>query len=193
MSSFRDFLLNRDHSAAWALAFAMTGIRMGERALLVGDDARLFAQLATKVGLTGHVGVVVGTERVAAQVEAAVASAGVLLEDLTQAALPEVPAAPATYDVAVINAGPSFLSLRSDERTALVKNVHRALRKAGRLLVVEGQPPRFLGLVRSPAAGLAPFRAEGGAARVLELAGFQPVRLLADRDGQRFTEGIKNA
>ena len=40
MSNFRDFLFNRDPSAAWALTLAMTGVRMGERQLLVGDDAR---------------------------------------------------------------------------------------------------------------------------------------------------------
>ena len=61
MSNFRDFLFNRDRQSPYALAVAMMGVRMGERLLLVGDDARLFAQLAGKVGLTGRSIVVVGS------------------------------------------------------------------------------------------------------------------------------------
>ncbi len=191
MSTFRDFLFNRDHSAAWTLAFAMIGVRMGERELLVGDDAALFAQLAGKAGLTGRSTVVVGSQAVAARVEAAAAGLGVLVEDIRQAALPDLPVENAAFDVAVLNAGQSFLALSDDGRLSLAIGIHRALRGGGRLVVVEGQPPRFLGLVRSGQPGLDAFRASGGAARLLESAGFRPVRLLADRDGQRFTEGLK--
>ena len=191
MSSFKDFLLNRDHSAAWELAFAMTGVRMGERQLLIGDDADLFTQLAGKAGLTGHLAVVVPDERAAAQVEAAAASAGVLIEDIRRATLPDVPGDPGQFDLAVLSVGPAFLSLRADQRKALAQNVHRALRTGGRMVVVEGRPPRLFGLIRSPTEGLAEFHAEGGATGILEAAGFRPVRLLADREGQRFTEGIK--
>ena len=55
MSSFRDFLFDRGRSERYALALAMIGVRMGERLLMVGDDAPLASQLAAKVGLTGHV------------------------------------------------------------------------------------------------------------------------------------------
>jgi hypothetical protein len=191
MSTFRDFLFNRDHSAAWALAFAMTGVRMGERQLLVGDDAALFATLGSKVGLTGRITVVVGSEQVAARVEAAAAARGVLIEDIRRAALPEVPVEEDAFDVAVLNAGPSFLALGENERASLVLGVLRALRTAGRMVVVEGQPPRFFGLSRAQPAGLAAFHAAGGATRLLAAAGFKPVRLLAEREGQRFTEGMK--
>jgi hypothetical protein len=191
MSNFRDFLFNRDHSEAWSLAFAMTGVRMGERQLLVGDDAALFAQLATKVGLTGRSVVVVGSEAAAARVEAAAAALGVLVEDIRRAALPELPLDECGFDVAVLNAGPAFLALAASERDSLALGVHRSLRTGGRAVVVEGHPPRFLHLPRPQPAGLQTFRAGGGAGRLLETAGFRPVRLLADRDGQRFTEGIK--
>jgi SAM-dependent methyltransferase len=191
MSNFRDFLFNRDHSAAWTLALAMVGIRMGERQLLVGDDAALFAQLASKAGLTGQIAVVVGSEDAAARVEAAASALGVLVEDIRRAALPELPVQDGVFDVAVVNAGPSFLALTPPERDSLAVALHRALRTSGRLIVVEGQPPKFLGLKRAQPAGLGAFHAAGGAERLLEQAGFRPVRLLADREGQRFTEGIK--
>lgn len=191
MSTFRDFLFNRDHSAAWTLAFAMTGVRMGEKALLVGDDAALFAQLTAKAGLTGKVCVLVGSQAAAARVEAAAGSLGVLVEDLRQAALPEVPVEECAFDVAVLNAGPTLLGLGEPDRTSLVAGIRRALRSGGRLVIVEGQPPRLLGLLRSGQPGLQAFRAAGGATRLLESAGFRPVRILADREGQRFTEGLR--
>jgi len=193
MSSFRDFLFNRDHSDAWSLVFAMTGVRLGERQLLIGDDAELFARLAGKVGLTGHLAVVVASEHAAARVEAAAASAGVLIEDIRRTTLPEVPGDPGQFDLAVLNAGPVLLSLRGEQREALARHVHRALRMGGRAVVVEGRPPRFFGLVRTQPEGLGQFHAEGGATRMLEAGGFRPVRVLADRDGQRFTEGLKTA
>ncbi len=154
MSNFRDFLFNRDHSAAWTLALAMVGIRLGERQLLVGDDAALFAQLASKGGLTGQVAVVVGSGDAAARVEAAASALGVLVEDIRRAALPELPVQDGAFDVAVVSAGPSFLALTPAERDSLAAALHRALRTSGRAIVVEGQPPTFLGLKRARPAGL---------------------------------------
>jgi SAM-dependent methyltransferase len=191
MSNFRDFLFNRDHSASWTLALAMVGARMGERQLLVGDDAALFAQLAGKAGLTGQVTVVVGDEAAAARVEAAAARRGVLVENIRRAELPDVPVEDGGFDVAVANAGPAFLALTPAGRASLAAGIHRALRPGGRLIVVEGQPPRLLGLRRSQPEGIGDFLADGGAPALLQAAGFRPVRLLAERQGQRFTEGIR--
>ncbi len=192
MSNFRDFLFSRDPQAPYALAVAMVGLRMGERLLLVGDDARLFAQLAGKVGLTGRSVVVVGSEEAAARVEAAAASLGVLLEEIQRGALPALPVGEGEFDVAVANAGPTFLTtLDGAQRVELARSLGRALRPNGRLVIVEGQPKTLFGLSGGRPAGLAAFRSEGGAERLLESAGFHPVRLLADRDGQRFTEGLR--
>ena len=79
MSNFRDFLFNRDRQTPYALALAMAGLRMGERLLLAGDDARLFVALAGKVGLTGRAVVVAGSADAAARIEAEAAALGVLL------------------------------------------------------------------------------------------------------------------
>jgi SAM-dependent methyltransferase len=195
MSSFRDFLFGRGRSDRYKLALAMTGVRMGERLLMVGDDAVLEAQLAAKLGLTGRCSIVVASEVAAARVTAAAAEAGVLLEDVHVAPLPALPVDDAAFDVAVVDAGPTFLT-RLDEvgRGELVRSLARALRPAGRLVIVEGQPTSPLNPFRvgaRHAVPLAAFRAAGGATALLEAAGFYPVRLLADREGQRFTEGLR--
>ena len=192
MSNFRDFLFNRDRQAPYALALAMVGLRMGERLLLVGDDARLFAHLAGRVGLTGRSVVVVGSEDAAARVQAEAASHGVLLEEIKRGTLPALPVGDGEFDVAVADAGPTLLAgLDRGQRVELARSVSRALRPNGRLVIVEGRPKTMFGLAGGRPAGLDAFRADGGAARLLEAAGFHPVRVLADRDGQRFTEGLR--
>jgi SAM-dependent methyltransferase len=192
MSNFRDFLFNRDRQSPYALAVAMVALRMGERLLLVGDDARLFTQLAGKVGLTGRSIVIVSSGVAAARVEAEAASGGVLLEEVRQAAFPDLPVGDGEFDVAVADAGPTLLTgLDRLQRVELVRSVSRALRPNGRLVIVEGRPKSLFGLGGGRPAALDAFRAEGGAAQLLESAGFHPVRVLADRDGQRFTEGLR--
>jgi SAM-dependent methyltransferase len=193
MSNFRDFLFNRDRGAAYALAMAMAGLRLGERLLLVGDDARLFAHLAGKVGLTGRVVAVAGSPGDAARIEAEGAALGVLFEEVAQAAFPALPVGDGEFDVAVANTGPALLAgLDRQRRLELVRALGRALRPNGRLVIVEGQSKKMFGLVGGGSTpGLDAFRAEGGAETLLEEAGFHPVRVLADRDGQRFTEGLR--
>jgi SAM-dependent methyltransferase len=196
MSNFRDFLFDRGRSRRYALALAMTGVRMGERLLMVGDDAALAAQLAAKVGLTGRCVAVVGSEASAARVTAAAAEAGVLLEDVRIGALPALPVDEGAFDAAVLDVGPTLLALDGPGRLDLARSLARSLRPAGRLIVVEGQPRSAFDLLRAAGARhgvplLKAFRAAGGAVPLLEAAGFHPVRLLADRDGQRFTEGLR--
>ncbi len=193
MSNFRDFLFNRDRQTPYALALAMAGLRMGERLLLAGDDARLFVALAGKVGLTGRAVVVAGSADAAARIEAEAAALGVLLEEVKQGSFPVLPIGDGEFDVAVANAGPAMLSgLDRERRVELARSLGRALRQNGRLVIVEGQPKKFFGLFGAgPVSGLDAFRAEGGATGLLEAAGFHPVRVLADRDGQRFTEGLR--
>lgn len=191
MSGFRDFLFDRHLSGPHALAVAMTAVWWGERLLFVGDDVKLFAQLAAKTGLTGRNCAVVGSEAAAARVEAAAARGGVLIE-VERGALPTLPVGDAEFDVAVLDAGHTLLSgLDATGRTSLLRSVYRALRVGGRVVIVEGHAPRFFGLVPVRSAGLDAFRAQGGSAALLEAAGFCPIRILADREGQRFTEGTK--
>jgi SAM-dependent methyltransferase len=136
--------------------------------------------------------VVVGSEAAAARVTAAAAEAGVLLEDILVGALPVLPVDEGAFDAAIVDAGPTFLTaLDGPGRLALARSLVRALRPAGRLIVVEGRPGSAFMPFQAKPAGLDAFRAAGGAVTLLETAGLHPVRLLADREGQRFTEGLK--
>jgi SAM-dependent methyltransferase len=128
----------------------------------------------------------------AARVAAAAADAGVLLEDIRLGSLPALPTGDGVFDAAVLSAGQMFLTgLDGPGRAELVRSLARTLRPGGRLIVVEGQPNAPLNPLRRRVAGLDAFRSSGGATTLLEAAGFHPVRLLADRDGQRFTEGLR--
>lgn len=107
-------------------------------------------------------------------------------------ALPALPVGDGEFDVAVVNAGTAFLTgLDRPGRAEMAGALHRALRTGGRLLVVEGRVGDWTSRFRGQPAGLAAYRAEGGAVSLLVAAGFRPVRVLADREGQRFTEGLK--
>jgi hypothetical protein len=183
--------LFREGPGPYALALAMTGVRLGERQLLVGDDGALFAELAGKVGLTGNTCAVAVSEEVAVRLRAAAARAGVLM-DVGVAPLPVLPVAAGSFDLALIDAGPTLLAaLDASGRLELARSVFGALRRGARALVAERQVRRVFGLVRTQPRGLDAFRAEGGAIALLESAGFHPVRLLGEREGQRFTEGLK--
>ena len=63
------------------LPVAMTGVRMGERALQMGiEDPSLVGAIAAKVGLSGHAVIVVRDEREAARARSAAEKAGALVD-----------------------------------------------------------------------------------------------------------------
>jgi ubiquinone/menaquinone biosynthesis C-methylase UbiE len=176
-----------------ALAIAVVGVRMGNRLLDVGaGTARLFAALAGKVGLTGRAFAVVASPEAATRVKAAAARAGVLV-DVETTAWPQLPVEDAAFDVAVLDTGDGLLgAVDAPTRRALAGEVLRALRPGGRVIVLERQPRGLLAaLTGGGGAGQPLPRGEAGA--LLSSAGFKPVRLLAEREGQRFTEGWKTS
>jgi hypothetical protein len=179
----------REGRGPHALALAVVGPRLGNRLLDIGADAApLFAQMAGKVGLTGHACAVVGSAGVAARVEAAAAAAGVLAE-VQQATWPRLPVGDGAYDVAIIdNTEGGVAALDAATREGLAAEVLRALRPGGRTLVLDREPRGFLAAIG--ARRRSPWGTEA-ATRLLSDAGFKPVRLLAAREGQRFTEGWK--
>jgi hypothetical protein len=68
---------------------------------------------------------------------------------------------------------------------------HRVLRTGGRVMTIEaGAAGGLKGLLRHP-RGDAAYDASGGVVSALEAAGFRAVRVLADREGYKFAEGIK--
>lgn len=174
-----------------ALAEAMTGVRLGERLLYVGTgDPALFAALAAKAGLTGRARAVVESEAAAERIKEAAARAGVLIE-VALGSASSLPADDGGFDVAVVDAtGGMVVVLSPADRAALAREVLRALRMRGRAIVVEREPRGLLVAFKGRPEGVDRFRAENSATAMLQAGGFR-VRELADRDGERFTEGIR--
>jgi SAM-dependent methyltransferase len=172
-----------------ALPLAVVGVRLGDRILDIGaDSGALFAELAGKVGLTGQACAVVASERDAGRVKAAAARAGVLA-DVETTSWPRLPLGDAAFDVAVMDNSAGLLaSLDEPTRAALATEVLRALRPGGRALVLDRGSVGLLARVAGRGGESWP---AASASAWLRGAGFSPVRLLAEREGQRFTEGWK--
>jgi ubiquinone/menaquinone biosynthesis C-methylase UbiE len=174
----------------YALAVAMSGIRMGERLLWIGaQEAAMFGAVAKKVGLSGRAAAVVDSEAGAGRIRDAAARAGVLV-DLETAAAEHLPFDADSFDIVVI-AGPVGLveGLAPDAQLAVLTEARRVLRPGGRMLVVERFAHRRLFGLMAPGdrADLTGQQAEAA----LQAAGFRPVRTLARREGLLFIEGLK--
>ena len=173
------------------LALTMTGVRMGERVLQIGlGDARLTAQLAVKPGISGHAAIVARDDAEGDRARAIAAESGALV-DVHVAPFAALPLADASFDVVVVHAASVLVSGEAAARVAGLAECHRVLRAGGRLISMERGTPTGLAVMlrRAPASDA---HAEGGpTATALAAAGFKPVRLLADRDGYRFIEGLK--
>ncbi len=170
------------------LPVAMSGVRMGERALQVGiDDRALAGSIAAKVGLSGQAAFAVATENEAARARAAAAAAGVLadVQILSAATLPFDAEA---FDAIIAHAGDRSLpSLGDPAAQPLLRECYRVLRSGGRMIVIEGGARGIGALLRPRPRFLDP----GAAVAALTTAGFRAVRPLAEREGYRFTEGLK--
>jgi SAM-dependent methyltransferase len=175
------------------LPVTMTGVRMGERVLQIGSaDARLTSMLAAKPGLSGHAAIVVSDDSAAERARATAAESG-LLVDVHVASMAALPLPDASFDVVIVHDAAAMLqALDPPSRVAAARESHRVLRAGGRVVALE--PGTATGLKamlrRSPPAD-SDFEASGGTAHILEAGGFRAVRLLADREGYRFVEGLK--
>jgi SAM-dependent methyltransferase len=176
------------------LAVTMSGVRMGERLLQIGGlDAKLAAQLAAKPGISGHVAIVVANEREAGRARAAAAESGALV-DVQSAPINALPFGAGEFDVVVLHGAAGVLApLDAVTRTAALAEAHRVLRGGGRIVALEPGAPTGLSAILRSAPGVDPgYEASGGTIAALEAARFKPVRLLADREGTRFIEGIRS-
>lgn len=173
------------------LQVAMTGARMGERFLQIGcDDAALLSGLGTKVGLSGGAALAAHDEATAERGRTIATKAGVLLDVRV--------GTPATwgfdegaFDMVVIdNTRGRFAARGADERAECLSVAWRGLRPGGRIEFVERMEGGGLfgsGATTPPDEYLQ----AGGAEGVLRAARFAPVRVLAEKDGFRFVEGLK--
>jgi ubiquinone/menaquinone biosynthesis C-methylase UbiE len=168
------------------LAVSMTGVRMGERFLQIGcDDRSLLAGLAAKAGLSGTAAVATFDEASAARARAMGAKVGALI-DVQPIVAAKLPFENDYVDMIVVDdTRGAFASRANDERLACLRDARRIVRPGGRIEVIEGLGGG--GLFRSPIT-----RASGyDITRDLGEAGFKPVRVLAEKDGFRFIEGLR--
>jgi SAM-dependent methyltransferase len=174
------------------LSVTMSAVRMGERVLQVGlDDPALASTLAGKAGLSGSATIVVTDDAAAERARHAAAKGGVLV-DVRVSGLTALPCESATFDIVIAHNVSSLLSsLDPAARLAAMREWHRALRPGGRVMSIESVDAGGLrSLLRKPPVEAAAVSA-GSTVAALEAAGFRPVRMLAEREGFRFIEGIK--
>jgi ubiquinone/menaquinone biosynthesis C-methylase UbiE len=176
------------------LPVTMSAVRMGERVLQVGvDDAAIATAIAAKAGLSGNAALVVSDERDASRAREAFARAGILV-DVRTTPLESLPFEDNTFDLIVVHAMSGALpSIDPGGREAAMLEWKRVLRHGGRVMTIEAGPPTGLIATMFNKAPRPPaFAAAGGVVNALQAAGFRPVRLLAEREGYRFAEGIKS-
>jgi hypothetical protein len=161
------------------LHVSMTGVRMGEHVLQIGcSDRALLSGLASKVGLSGTAMVATFDEDEEDRVDGVAKRIGALIER-QPVARGILPFESDLFDMVVIDdTRGRFAGLAEDTRLELLREARRVVRRGGRIDIVEGAATRPTGY---------------DALRDLTAAGFNPSRLLAEREGFRFLEGLKAA
>lgn len=161
------------------LHVSMTGVRMGERFLQIGcHDRALLAGLAAKVGLSGTAAVAVFDAAEARRAADIGTRVGALIEARTIGDPGAIPFDADAFDMIVVDdTGGRLASLDAAARAACLRDARRVVRQGGRVEIVEGgSRPQGYDMLRE-----------------LEGAGFKPVRVLAEREGFRFVEGLRPA
>ena len=191
MRKYRMFLRK---SRIEPLPVTMSGVRMGERVLQIGvDDPAVASAIAAKVGLSGNAAIAVADDRDAARAHACRRERGRSRRRHSDTA----------RVAAVRQTTRSISSIAHDSARGLLSSldVPDATRGDARM-APRASPGRSRHDHRSGAShgiksiirhtrGNEAYGAAGGIVGALETAGFKPVRLLAEREGYKFTEGIK--
>jgi len=172
----------------YMLVTGMASVKMGHHLVQIGcaHGGRLGA-IAVNVGLSGRAVVYVPDAASAERARKGAAEAGVLV-DVEIAPPSRLPAEAESFDVAVVDDTGGLLATMSPEgRVATVREIVRILKPGGRVLVIGALPRSGLGALFTRAQSGPPFDPQPS----LEADGFKFVRLLAEREGLRFTEGVK--
>jgi ubiquinone/menaquinone biosynthesis C-methylase UbiE len=178
----------RRAGSAFSLVVSMTGAKMGERVAQIGcaHGGRLGA-IAAPVGLSGRAVAIVPDDAAAARAQKGAAESGILVE-VDVAPPTRLPLDNDAFDVAVIDDTSGLLStMRAEDRVATVREAIRILRPGGRVIVIGALARGGLGALFSRAQ----HEPSADPAAALQADGFKSVRTLAEREGLRFTEGIK--
>jgi hypothetical protein len=174
------------------LAVTMSGVRLGEKALQIGEgDRHVMGIIAARTGLTGTAMIVVLNDDAVARVRRAIDAAGALAE--VGAVDRGSPPDDAAFDVVIVHdvrhtIGSSDAAVRS----GWLQLCRRVLRTGGRLVTIEpGTPVGLRALSTAMLKGRGPSRDADATLALLSGAGFRNVRLLGDRESLRFVEGLK--
>jgi len=175
------------------LPVTMSAVRMGERVLQIGvDDPTIASAIAAKVGLSGNAAIAVLDERDAARAHGAAANAGILV-DVKVTPLAPLPFDNDAFDLVIVHGMRGRLaSLDPNARIEAMREWHRVVRHGGRVMTIEPGAVSGIKSLIQQRRGEDAYEGRGGVIAALEMAGFRPVRLLADREGYKFAEGIKS-
>jgi ubiquinone/menaquinone biosynthesis C-methylase UbiE len=178
----------RRGGGAHSLVVGMTGAKMGDRVAQIGcAHAGRLGAIAAPVGLSGRAVAIVPDDASAERARKGAAQAGVLV-DVEVAPPTRIPLDNDAFDLVVIDdTGGLLATMPAEDRVAAIREALRIQRPGGRVMVVGTIPRGGLGALFS--------RAQSGPsfdpAPALQADGFKSVRTLAEREGLRFTEGIK--
>ena len=176
------------------LAIAMTGVKLGDSLLYIGcSDPSLLSAIGSKVGLSGRVCAIVRDASEAARARRGAEDAGILLE-LESGDSSRFPFGDAAFNLIVLdNQDGALTTLAPEDRVALMRECFRTLAPRGRAIVIERAARGGLGALFRPGAQPADarYQASGGAIAALEAEGFRAARLLAERQGLSFFEGVR--
>lgn len=169
----------------YAFAVTMVGIKMGDRLLQLGcGDGRLLAALALKVGLTGRACGIDTSDDGVERARVAAEQEGALVE-LQRAPYNMLPFEAGSFDLVVLH--DMLRGQPPQVRVMAVADSARVLRPSGRCLIVDRAERGGLGaLISGPRPDPAYQPSE-----LLRTGGFRAVRILAEREGFSFVEGVK--
>jgi ubiquinone/menaquinone biosynthesis C-methylase UbiE len=175
-------------SALDPLSVSMAGAKLGDRFVFVGcSDPQMLAALAAKVGLSGRACAIDSDAARVHEAERLALAEGALIE-ASVAPPTGMPFDSESFDLVVLRDLAAGRSV--SEQSAIGREAHRLLRPGGRAMVIDSMPRA--GMFSSKSTGEA--SAEGVAlAELLKTQGFVAVRVLAERDGLRFVEGVKKS
>ena len=174
------------------LSVTMSAVRMGERVLQIGvDDPAVTSAIAAKVGLSGNAAIAVSDDHDATRAHRAAANAGILV-DVKVTPLAPLPFESEAFDLVIVHSMRGLISsLDPNARIAAMREWHRVIRHGGRVMTIEAGAVSGIKSLIQQRRGDEAYEQTGGVVGALESAGFRPVRLLADREGHKFAEGIK--
>jgi SAM-dependent methyltransferase len=169
------------------LAVSMTGVKLADRLLVIGcGDPRLIAALAVKAGLTGRACAVDDDQSLVSSAATIAEREGALIES-AHAPGWRVPYPDESFDVVVVRDPGSSAMIQPGSPG--VAEAHRVLRPGGRCVAIQGAPR---GGISGMFGGGRPPQADS-LTTALQTAGFLAVRILAEREGLAFAEGVKPA